>query len=310
MLVLQVIDLLRCQPLLAHSAQWPQCTQGVDDDRHINALLHNSTDKRRQITQGRHHHGQQRHAHADQHTLAGDVTGLAGNVQCLHQTIETVYQQHHTRGLCRSRGTTGPHGHADVGRRQRGGIIDAIADHQGAGAQTPFLHRSHFVLRDQPCSQLVNPGGQRNHFGGFQAIASEHDDPLYAPGAQAAQGLRRFSTHVVRKHQQAGKFSIHVNKASTARQVIHMAQHGCTPIGCRCVGMSKRQRAETHPPAIDHPAKAGARTLIHLSGDAQRQLTLVRGVDNGLADGVRRGLRQRSGQAKQTQGVGKSIDLD
>ncbi|MNR13840.1 hypothetical protein D3C85_1302700 [compost metagenome] len=129
MFILQAIDMLCGKLLFPQRPQWPQCPQGVKDDHHVDALLHHSADQRRQVTEGRHRHGQQRQSHADQHTLARDVAGASGNVQRLDQPIQPIHQQHDTRGLCRSSGTAGPHGHADIGRRQRGGVVDAITDH-------------------------------------------------------------------------------------------------------------------------------------------------------------------------------------
>ncbi|MNV60277.1 hypothetical protein D3C71_1527350 [compost metagenome] len=73
--------------------------------------------------------------------------------------------------------------------------------------------------------------------------------------------------------------------------------------------MNIRQRAEAHTPALDQPTKTRAWMFFHLLWDAERQLVLMRRFNNCLGDGVRRGLRQRSGQAKQTLRIDQAVDL-
>ncbi|MNE59101.1 hypothetical protein D3C80_1541760 [compost metagenome] len=57
--VLQAIDMLCGELSLLQPLQRPQCTQSVNDDHHVNGLLHNGANKRRQVTERSHCHGQQ-----------------------------------------------------------------------------------------------------------------------------------------------------------------------------------------------------------------------------------------------------------
>ncbi|MNY16040.1 hypothetical protein D3C86_1492850 [compost metagenome] len=172
-----------------------------------------------------------------------------------------------------------------------------------------MLYSTHFILGGQPRTQLVNPGRQRNHLRGFQAIPGEHDDIFNTSVAQSTQRLRSFAPNVVRENQQASEFPIHVDEASTARQVVHVAQHGGGPVGYWGFFVRKRQRAETHSHAIDPPTKSRAWAFFYFLRNAERQLTLMRCFNNGLGDGVRRGLRQRSGQAEQALRIAQPVDL-
>ena len=310
MFVLQSINVLAGQSSQAQSCRRPQRTQRINDDEHVDDFLNHGAGERRQETEGGHRHGQQRQPHAGQHALQGDVAGTAGNLQCLDQTVQAIHQQHNTRRFRRGSGTTGPHGHADGGRRQCGRVVDAVADHQRARARTALLYGTHLILRAQPGTQLVDAGRQRNHFGCFQAIAREHDNSLDTAVAQPAKGLWGFPTQAVRENQQAGKVPIHFNEASTAGRIIHLAQHRGGPIADRGLGMSKRQRAETHSPPLNQPTKTGARAFFNLLRGAERQSELARCVDDGLGDGVHRGLCQRSGQAQQVLWIDLAIDLD
>ncbi|MNL82130.1 hypothetical protein D3C87_2094380 [compost metagenome] len=55
--ILQAIDMLPGK-LMAQTSRRHQCTQGIDNDHHIDALLRNGADKRWQVTEGSHNHGQ------------------------------------------------------------------------------------------------------------------------------------------------------------------------------------------------------------------------------------------------------------
>ncbi|MNG30695.1 hypothetical protein D3C84_1163590 [compost metagenome] len=57
MFILQAIDMLPGK-LMAQTSRRHQCTQGIDNDHHIDALLRNGADKRWQVTEGSHNHGQ------------------------------------------------------------------------------------------------------------------------------------------------------------------------------------------------------------------------------------------------------------
>ena len=60
--------------------------------------------------------------------------------------VELIDQQHHVGGLGRGRRAPGAHGHADIGRRQRRRVVDAVADHH---------HRAVLALRQHHQDLLV-----------------------------------------------------------------------------------------------------------------------------------------------------------
>ena len=111
-----------------------QATEGVQDDGDVDQLLQERTPRRREIAGGGDAHGGEGQRHAGDHALGGDTAGAPGDDVGVAETVEAIDGQHHIGGLGRHGGAAGADRHADAGDRQRGGVVDAVADHDGRPA--------------------------------------------------------------------------------------------------------------------------------------------------------------------------------
>ena len=108
--------------------------------------------------------------------------------------------QHHERGeVAIGEGDVGhllgdrrarAHGHADVGRRERRRIVDAVAHHDDPAARgAHLLHHGVLVLGQKVGPELVDTRCRGDAACGVLVIAGEHDDVLKAELVQLAQSL-------------------------------------------------------------------------------------------------------------------------
>ena len=83
----------------------------------------------------------------------------------------------------------GAHGDADIGLRQRGGVVDAVAGHgHDSALRLQAAHDFRFLLGQDFGIDFVDAELGGNGFGGGAAIAGEHDD-ADAFGVQLANAL-------------------------------------------------------------------------------------------------------------------------
>ena len=75
------------------------------------------------------------------------------------------------------------HGHADIGRREAGGVIDPVTNHGHAflSAVFEFLNGRYLVFRPQPRTDLVHPGRSAHRDGRSLPVAGQHHG-VYAAG--------------------------------------------------------------------------------------------------------------------------------
>ena len=94
--------------------------------------------------------------------------------------LDEMRRAAHERHAGRLDGDIGPRRkcEADIGRRQRGGIVDTVTGHgdNGAGG-LQFANDAVFVLRRHVGMHLVDADLPRDRFGGAAAVAGEHDHP-------------------------------------------------------------------------------------------------------------------------------------
>ncbi|MCY1240361.1 hypothetical protein D9M72_532040 [compost metagenome] len=104
---------------------------------------------------------------------------------------QVVKDDHDVGRLAGRGGTACTHGDSDVGHRQDGGVVDAVAHHHH-GTQRKGLHRFHFVRR-----QALGTDVREAHLGGDvlgrgQGVAGQHHrfgDPQRGQLSQRPAGL-------------------------------------------------------------------------------------------------------------------------
>ena len=110
--------------------RFPQDAQRVEDDRYIDDFLQKRTLNRRQIADRRNEHPRDRTTQTDKYAFKRDASRIPGNFDRGHDRLhQLIDQKNDVGGLCGSRRAVGAHRHADVGCRQRGRVVDPVADH-------------------------------------------------------------------------------------------------------------------------------------------------------------------------------------
>src|SRR5690606_8914619 len=92
---------------------------------------------------------------------------------------------------------------ADVGLRERRGVVDAVADHRDdAPAALELGHLRVLVLRAHAREDLVDAELARDRPGDGLGVARDHDDPDAAP-VQRVHGLAGLRPDGVRERERA-----------------------------------------------------------------------------------------------------------
>ena len=165
-----------------------QGAQRVEDHRDIDALLQQRTRGGRQPAQRGDRHRQQRQRHADHGALHGDAPRPAGDVHRIGETVQTIGGQHDVGGLRGRRRAARAHRDTDRRRRQRGSVVDSVADHDRHRAIPFGAHRGDLVGRALLGVDLVEPEHGRDLAGRLGAVAGQHDQPVQPGGAQPPDG--------------------------------------------------------------------------------------------------------------------------
>jgi hypothetical protein len=153
-------------PLQTHPVQ----PQRVDDDRERRKRHRRPREHRREQRSGHRieHPGGHRHPHSVEHereeqVLANVRHRRARQTNCPHQRRQVAAGQRDPRALDGHIGSR-PHRHADIGRRQRGGIVDPVAGHRHARAPAlEFTDNPRLVLGPEFGMNLVDPANRRGN---------------------------------------------------------------------------------------------------------------------------------------------------
>ena len=86
------------------------------------------------------------HSGGKREVLPEDFFGVAGDAEEDRDVFEFVAHQNDIGRLHGDIGARGPHGHADIGGRERGGVVHAVPDHHHAAVLFEFLNGRNFGL--------------------------------------------------------------------------------------------------------------------------------------------------------------------
>ena len=95
--------------------------------------------------------------------LQHDRAGAVGVVEDLREVTQVLAHERHVGGLDGDVGAHGAHGDAEVGRGQRGRVVDPVADHRGDPFAAEVGHQPRLVLRAQLGVYVGSPGAMRLH---------------------------------------------------------------------------------------------------------------------------------------------------
>lgn len=127
---------------------------------------------------GGHQHRDGRERQRD--ALVHDAHRTAGEADGGGQLVELVGHQRDVGGLQRDGRAGGTHGDPDVGDRQRGGIVDAVADHRyGPALRGQLGHGGALVPGQQLGADVVDAAGGADGAGDPVVVARQHDYALH-----------------------------------------------------------------------------------------------------------------------------------
>ena len=178
----------------AAAVRGSQRPQRVEDDGDVDHLLNQSRRHWFEPTEHGCNHGDTRQTHAGDNALHRNPARALGDDQSFSDAIKPVGNDHHVRRLRRGAGTTRAHGYADIRRRKRRGIVDAVADHGGRIKPLLGAHRIDFVGRHAVGEHRVKIERRPNRLRGRSMIAGHHDDAGDAGCPQHADRMRRLGT--------------------------------------------------------------------------------------------------------------------
>ena len=146
-----------------------QRAQRVEDHRDVDALLQQRAERGREQAERGDHHRRQRHRHARQRALHGDPPGAAGDLHRVGEPVEPVGGEHHVGRLRGGGRAAGAHRHPDRGGGERGGVVEAVADHHGDRAFPLGAHGGDLARGRLLGAHLVEPQDLRRPPGPVRA---------------------------------------------------------------------------------------------------------------------------------------------
>ena len=171
--------------LSGHLRIYPQGTERVEDDRNVDNLLQQCALDRGDIPQRCNDHSRHRKAQPRDNALKRDPVRSARHLDARQQTVQSVDQKHHVRRLDRCGRAPGPHGHADVCRRQRRRIVHAVAHHHHRPVAPLGKNQAYLLIGCQVGVNPVQPQRAGNRIRDDATIACRQYDPLDSGFPQA-----------------------------------------------------------------------------------------------------------------------------
>ena len=125
-------------------------------------------------------------------TLPDDAHRLPAQADGERDFFKIVGHQRNVGGFVRDIGTGNAHRDADIGNRERGGVVDAVADHCDAATADAVLKRGDlfgFLFRQDFGFDFVHAEGFSDLEGNAAVVAGKEDDFFEAEGAEIGNGF-------------------------------------------------------------------------------------------------------------------------
>ena len=182
-----------------------QGAQGIEDHYNVDHFLGDRRRHRRQPSGRRCQHGEDRQAHAGDNAFYGNMACTLRDHDRIADPVETVGEDHHIRRLGRGAGAARAERDPHVGRCQRRGVVDAIADHDGRMEPLLGAHGVDLVGRNTVGQHGVEIERGADRLRGGGAVASDHHDTGDTGFTQHANGARRVGAQFVGEQQCADR---------------------------------------------------------------------------------------------------------
>ena len=137
-------------------------SQRVQDDGDVDQLLQERALHRRQVAEGGGDHPEDRQADPGRDALERDAARALGDLDPRQQEIEVIDQQDDIRGLGRGGRPARAHGDADVGGRERRGVVDPVAHHHHRAVLALGQDQQHLLVGGEVGPHGVEPEAPRS----------------------------------------------------------------------------------------------------------------------------------------------------
>ena len=180
----------------------------------------------------------------------------------LADPVEPIRKNHDIGRFGRGTRAASTHGNANIGRRQRRRVIDAVPDHDGRIETLLSAHRVDLVGRNAIRQHAIQVERGSDGLRGSRAIAGDHADARYTRRTQHANRLRRIGAQFIGEQEGANRPFIDGDENHQGRTPRAAAQGPYGP--CIGVPMSKDHVVgpSTYAPALDNPMQAGTRRTL------------------------------------------------
>ena len=285
--------------------------QRVQDRGDVDELLHDRATDRPDDPERPEEHEPEREPHPHHDTLDGDAAGALRDRDRVGEPVEPVHDQHHVGGLGGGRRASGAHRHAHIGGRERGRVVQAVADHDDDAALAAFDLDGLDLLIGRALGQDPVDAERSAHGLGDVGMVARHHDHAPDPGApQGPDHPRRVGPDRVVDHQGAGDFA--VDRHEDARRTV---EHRATPHvprarWQRAPAGRERRLSEGDPMIADAAFDAGAVLLAHPVGEDQFEVAIPGRADDRAGQHVGRHLVERGREVQQALGLDRPERLD
>lgn len=183
-----------------------QGAQGVEDHGDVDGFLEQRAGGGREQTGGCRAHGCQRHDHAAEGALHSGAAGAWGDGDGVAEAVDAGRWSGRCRALLRRPWNRGRPWRRR--RREGGGVVDAVADHDGDGVSTLVAYGGDLAGRAEFGEHAVEAEQRGDLVGGCGPVAGEHEEPLDAGRTQMAKGAWGVVAQRVAQQDRTGELSV------------------------------------------------------------------------------------------------------
>ena len=271
--------------------------QRQGDGQHVDALLeHRARCGGQQACRGRDHRDT-REPHPHDHGLEGDGLRAAGDEDRVGKGIDPVDREHDVGCLGGRRRAPCGESDTDAGSGQRGGVVDAVADHDRSGPDRLLLDHRELVRRGAVRQDGVDADHPADRAGDVGAVAGDEDHALEPCGAQRTHHARRVGTDgVLEEHRPRGGAvdrGEHGHRPVEVGTPVHLPDPGRGHVPDDPGGL-----AEPDLVPVDQATDAVPVLLAHVGGHDEGQTATVGRRDDGVRQHVGRHLVERRREPK------------
>ena len=278
-------------------------TQGVEDDGDVDGFLEDRAPHGREQAERRGDHGRTGHGHPGDHTLRRDRPGAVGDGEAVREVVETVDGEDHVGGFRRGGRATGADRDAHVGERQRGRVVDAVADHDRGPVPARFHDCFDLLCGGAFGEHGVHTDDRADGFGDVGPVAGDHLDAADAAAAQRPDGAGCVGAQRVVQHDRACGRAVDGDEHGQRAVQVGPPVDGTNPDRRRAVGEDPARLAHRHLVSVDAAAHAVGGDLLDIDGKGELGSPDAGAADHRRGQHVGRHLLERGRRPQQLVGL-------